>query len=142
MGDDKKGVWVVIALVSIGLGIMGGAAVFASLAVTLSVGFVAFQFFNSSTWEYRKWPKLAGQYQIAIPCLTRYSSVCADVVYRDSTVPSGDGFFDITNIYSVGTDRNIWGDLSLEEKTATNRTIQDHFDKLFSEHAARIHAVK
>lgn len=138
MNDDKKGIWVVIGAVSIGLGMLGGVAVFATLAITLSIAFVVYQFFASSNWEYRKWPKLAGSYQISTPCLTRFSTVVADVTYTDSTVAGADGFWKITNIYAVGTVRNIWGELSLEEQTETNQTIQDYFDRLFSEKAARI----
>lgn len=138
MNDDKKGVWLVIALVAIGNGILMGPLAFIGLGVGLSVLFLLFQFFTSSSWEYRKWPKLAGAYQIPIPCLTRYSSVVADATYTDSTVVGADGFWKITNIYAVGTVRNIWAELSLEEQIATNKTIQDFFDRLFSEQAARI----
>lgn len=99
---------------------------------------MVYQFFASSSWEYRKWPKLAGAYQISIPYLTRYSSVVADVTYTDSTVVGGDGFWKITNIYAVGTSRNIWAELSLEEQIETNQTIQEFFDRRFSEQAARI----
>ena len=138
MNDDKKGIWVLIGAVSLGLGMAGGVPVFVTLSIALSVAFVLFQFFTSSSWKYRKWPKLAGSYQISIPCLTRFSTVVADVTYTDGAGVGSEGFWKITNIYAVGTVRNIWGDLSADEQSATNQTIRGFFDKLFSEHAARI----
>lgn len=138
MNDDKKGIWVLVGAISIGLGMVGGVAVFAALAITLSIAFVVYQFFSSSNWEYRKWPKLAGTYQISIPSLTRYSSVVADVTYTDSTVAGADGFWKIKNICAEGTVRNIWGELSPQEQAETNQTIQDYFDRLFIKEAAHI----